>query len=162
MKHHPYFKKLLTGGERIAYGGRVLNEGGLQSIPQLNFPGGALVRCSAGFVNLAKIKGIHNAMKSGMLAAEAAYDTVASLGEQEQEEEGQSAADMSGYNKAVRESWVWEDLKEVRNMRPSFTTPLKLWGGIVYSGLDSMILRGRTPWTFRMKGTDAGHTKKAS
>ena len=165
MKHHPYFKKLLTGGERIAYGGRVINEGGLQSVPKLNFPGGALIGCSAGFVNVAKIKGTHNAMKSGMLAAEAAFDAVSAIDNQasEGESEGNSlAADMSAYNKSLRESWVWEDLKEVRNIRPSFLTPLGFFGGVAYSGLDSLILKGRTPWTFHFKGTDAEHTKQAS
>ena len=78
MKHHPYFRELLSGdATRIAYGGRTLNEGGLQSIPsKLHFPGGALVGCSAGFVNVPKIKGTHNAMKSGILAAEAAFDAI--------------------------------------------------------------------------------------
>lgn len=157
MKHHPYFAKLLANGERLAYGARTLNEGGLQSVPRLHFPGGALVGCAAGFVNVAKIKGTHNAMKSGMLAAEAAFDAVTSSADTSTE----AGADMSKYDVALRESWVWKDLKEVRNLRPSFNTPLGLWGGIAYSGVDSLLLKGRTPWTFRTKIGDAKHTKRA-
>jgi len=157
MKHHPYFTNLLSGSStRIAYGARSLNEGGLQSIPTLHFPGGALIGCSAGFVNVAKIKGTHNAMKSGMLAAEAAFDVATS-------EKG-ALADMSTYSTALKNSWVYADLYEVRNLRPSFNSPLGLWGGIMYSGLDSLILKGRTPWTFRnsKKLTDAQHTEHAA
>jgi electron-transferring-flavoprotein dehydrogenase len=159
MKHHPYFADLLSGNStRLAYGARTLNEGGLQSVPKLHFPGGALIGCSAGFVNIAKIKGTHNAMKSGMVAAEAAYDAVADLAVAEDK-----AADMSGYEKALKDSWVWSDLNEVRNLRPSFNTRLGVWGGIVYSGIDSLLLKGRTPWTFRNSPqNDAQHTQPAS
>jgi electron-transferring-flavoprotein dehydrogenase len=150
MKHHPYFTKLLTGGERIAYGGRTLNEGGIQSIPKVSFPGGALIGCSAGFVNVPKIKGAHNAMKTGMLAAEAAYDIV----------EGEEK-DMSSYEENLKKSWVWKEMREVRNMRPSFNTPMGIWGGILYSGVDSIFLKGRVPWTFRTTTSDAAHTKRA-
>lgn len=170
MKHHPFFSTLLEGGERIGYGARVLNEGGLQSVPRLAFPGGALVGCAAGFVNIAKIKGTHNAMKSGMLAAEAAYEAISE--ERVVEESsgggggagaGAGAVDMSAYDRRLRESWVWEDLKEVRNVRASFKTPLGIWGGVLYSGVDTLLLKGRVPWTFRNKSgeTDAGHTKRA-
>lgn len=157
MKHHPYFTKLLTGGERLAYGARVLNEGGLQSVPRLDFPGGALIGCSAGFVNLAKIKGTHNAMKSGMLAAESAYAAL----ENSSENESETPVDMSGYDSALRNSWVWEDLNAVRNLRASFNTGLGIWGGIAYSGVDSLFFKGRTPWTFHHHGTDAKHTRPA-
>ncbi|KAF7792219.1 hypothetical protein EIP86_003253 [Pleurotus ostreatoroseus] len=159
MKHHPYFRDLLSGNAtRLAYGARTLNEGGLQSVPTLNFPGGALIGCSAGFVNLAKIKGTHNAMKSGMLAAEAAYDAVTSSSSSSDE-----PTDMSAYDRALHASWVHTDLHEVRNLRPSFNTPLRLWGGVAYSGLDSLVLRGRTPWTFRHSAaSDARHTQRAA
>src|SRR3954451_966333 len=116
MKHHPYLRKLLSSpkSERLSYGARVLNEGGLQSVPKLNLPGGALIGCSAGFVNIAKIKGTHNAMKSGMLAAEAAWNNVhpATEAEANKEEESQAsgAADMAPYDRALRESWVYSDL----------------------------------------------------
>ncbi|KDQ54093.1 hypothetical protein JAAARDRAFT_196855 [Jaapia argillacea MUCL 33604] len=160
MKHHPYFQTLLSGdATRIAYGARTLNEGGLQSIPKLSFPGGALIGCSAGFVNVPKIKGTHNAMKTGMLAAEAAYDAVAKTSHESEE-----AADMTKYEETFKNSWVYEELKEVRNLRPSFNTPLGVFGGVMYSGLDTYILKGRVPWTFRnkQKVTDASHTKRAS
>ena len=156
MKHHPYFAKLLSGDSaRIAYGARTLNEGGLQSVPKLHFPGGALVGCSAGFVNIAKIKGTHNAMKTGMLAAEAAFDALSA--------DSSAPVDMSAYEKAFKESWVYSDLYEVRNLRPSFNTPLGIFGGIAYSGIDTLLLKGRTPWTFRNSPmTDAAHTHRAS
>ena len=160
MKHHPYFRDLLSGDStRIAYGGRTLNEGGLQSLPQLHFPGGALIGCSAGMVNVAKIKGTHNAMKSGMLAAEAAYDAL-----EKQPADDPTPTDMSAYATAFRNSWAHADLHEVRNLRPSFNTALGIWGGIAYSGVDSLLLKGRTPWTFRntAKLSDAAHTKRAS
>jgi electron-transferring-flavoprotein dehydrogenase len=149
MKHHPYFAKLLANGERLAYGGRTLNEGGLQSIPKLHFPGGALIGCSAGFVNVPKIKGTHNAMKSGMIAAEAAFCAL------------EGSSDMSVYEENLKKSWVWDELREVRNLRPSFNTPLGIWGGMAYSGLDSLILKGRVPWTFRTQTSDSAHTKRA-
>ncbi|KAI0037014.1 FAD/NAD-P-binding domain-containing protein [Vararia minispora EC-137] len=155
MKHHPFFTKLLGGdSSRIAYGARTLNEGGLQSVPALNFPGGALIGCSAGFVNISKIKGTHNAMKTGMLAAETAYEVATS--------EVEGPADMSPYYRAYKKSWVYNDLYEVRNIRPSFGTSLGLLGGIAYAGFDSL-LRGRLPWTFRNPQTsDAAHTKRAA
>ena len=154
LKHHPLFRNLLEGGERIAYGGRTLNEGGIQSLPKLYFPGGALIGCAAGTLNVPKIKGTHNAMKSGMVASETAFKILEDMG-------GKEPADMSGYEKALKESWVWKELMEVRNIRPSFNTPLGIWGGIAYSGVDSLFLKGRVPWTFKHGGSDAAHTKRA-
>jgi electron-transferring-flavoprotein dehydrogenase len=154
MKHHPYFRSLLVPtdagppAERIAYAARVLTEGGLQSVPKLHFPGGALIGCSAGFVNVAKIKGTHNAMKSGMLAAEGAVQALEALDGKEGEEGTAAAADMGAYDRALHASWVRDDLHEVRNLRPSFGTALGIWGGIAYSGVDSLLLKGRVPWTF--------------
>ncbi|KAF9446173.1 hypothetical protein P691DRAFT_794837 [Macrolepiota fuliginosa MF-IS2] len=137
LKHHPYFCKLLSGdSEQLSYAAHVLNEGSLQSVPRLYFLGGALIGCAAGFVNTAKIKGTHNAMKTGLLAAESAFST----------------------------SWVYEDLHEVRNMRPAFNTKLCLWGGMMYSGIDSLFLKGKTPWTFQLilSSLDSSHTEPAS
>lgn len=176
MKHHPFFANILKDGECLAYGARALNEGGLQSIPKLHFPGGALIGCSAGFLNVPKIKGTHNAMKSGMLAAETAYAALyphlasAKSPEAEAAESADSAGgeategplDMSAYEQAVKDSWIWKELKEVRNLRPSFHNPLGLWGGMAYSGVDSLILKGRVPWTFRNKVEDYQATKKIS
>ncbi|KAJ9110093.1 hypothetical protein QFC19_001764 [Naganishia cerealis] len=156
MKHHPFFKDLLEGGECLAYGARVLNEGGLQSIPKLHFPGGALIGCSAGFLNVPKIKGTHNAMKSGMLAAEAAIEALDKV------EETGEPIDMSGYEQGFKDSWIHKELHEVRNLRPSFHNPLGLWGGMAYSGVDSLFLKGRVPWTFRNSQEDHQATKPAS
>lgn len=160
MKLHPYVRSLLEGGERLAYGGRTLNEGGLQSVPKLHFPGGALIGCSAGFVNVAKIKGTHNAMKSGMVAAEAAFDAIMAAPEDVEAPES-DPLNMEAYETSLKASWVWKDLHEVRNLRPSFNTRLGIWGGMAYSGLDSLFLRGRTPWTFHNRISDAAHTKPA-
>ncbi|WWD06282.1 hypothetical protein V865_004371 [Kwoniella europaea PYCC6329] len=165
MKHHPFFANILKDGQCIAYGARALNEGGYQSIPKLNFPGGALIGCSAGFLNVPKIKGTHNAMKSGMLAAESAFESItssSSSSEDASESETAEPIDMSGYAKVMENSWVYKELKEVRNLRPSFHNPLGLWGGMAYSGLDSLILKGRVPWTFRNNWEDYETTKKAS
>jgi electron-transferring-flavoprotein dehydrogenase len=133
FKTHPAIRPTFEDGRRIAYGARALNEGGFQSIPRLDFPGGALVGCAAGFVNVPKIKGSHTAMKSGMVAAEAVF---ARLG-------GDTRASVRG---ALERSWVWDELYRARNIRPSFR--LGLWGGLAYSAFDTYVLRGRAPWTF--------------
>lgn len=158
MKHHPFFAKVLEGGDCLAYGARALNEGGYQSIPKLHFPGGALIGCSAGFLNVPKIKGTHNAMKSGMVAAEAAMDALS----QRNEENLYAPIDLVEYKKRLDESWVIPELYEVRNIRPSFHGPLGFWGGLLYSGIDSMILKGRAPWTFHHGKQDHEYTKPAS
>ena len=131
FKTHPAIRPIFEGGRRISYGARALNEGGFQAIPQLDFPGGSIIGCAAGFLNVAKIKGSHTAMKSGMIAAEAVFARL-----------GGAAAD---YRRAMAESWVWDELHRVRNIRPSFRWGL--WGGLAYSVLDTYVLRGRAPWT---------------
>jgi electron-transferring-flavoprotein dehydrogenase len=133
FKTHPAIRATFEGGRRIAYGARALNEGGFQSIPRLDFPGGALIGDTAGFLNVPKIKGSHTAMKSGMVAAEAVF---ARLG-------GNAGARV---RQALEHSWVWDELYRVRNIRPSFR--LGLWGGLAYSAFDTFVLRGRAPWTF--------------
>jgi len=133
FKTHPSIRSTFEGGRRIAYGARALNEGGFQSIPRLDFPGGALIGDTAGFLNVPKIKGSHTAMKSGMVAAEAVF---ARLG-------GNAGAQV---RHALEQSWVWDELYRVRNIRPSFR--LGLWGGLAYSAFDTFVLRGRAPWTF--------------
>jgi electron-transferring-flavoprotein dehydrogenase len=153
MKHHPLYRKVIEGGKCLAYGARALNEGGYQSIPRCAFPGGALIGDTAGFLNVPKVKGTHTSMKSGMLAAEAAYPALADA--------DASSIFLYGYEDALRESWIWKELKQVRNMRPSFHTPLGIYGGIMYSGLEAFVLRGLEPWTFSHKGTDAAATKTA-
>ncbi len=109
VKHHPRIREMLEGGKRISYGARALTEGGLQSVPKLAFPGGALIGCGAGFMNVPRIKGSHNAMKTGMLAAKAAF---AALGE------GRSGDTLEAYEEAYRQSHVYKDLKRVRNVKP--------------------------------------------
>ena len=135
FKTHPVIRPIFEGGRRISYGARALNEGGLQSIPKLTFPGGALIGCAAGFLDVAKLKGSHTAMLSGMIAAEAAFAAVADGGERE----------ITHYSEALKASWLWDDLSRVRNIRPGFRWGL--WGGLIHAAFDSFILRGRAPWT---------------
>lgn len=125
FKQHPFVRKYLEGGKRLSYGARAINEGGLQSVPKLTFPGGALIGCSAGFVNVPRIKGTHNAMKTGMLAAEAAFDKLAG---------GVGSGDtLSAYEASWKESWVYEDLFKVRNVKPGLKAGLML--GNLHGGL---------------------------
>jgi electron-transferring-flavoprotein dehydrogenase len=142
FKTHPAIRDTFAGGKRLAYGARAINEGGLQSVPSLAFPGGALVGCSAGFVNLPRIKGSHNAMKTGMLAAEAAF---AALGE------GRQRDTLAAYDEAWRTSWVYEDLWKVRNVKPGLKWGL--WAGMVHGGaqmwLADLGLGALAPWTLR-------------
>ncbi len=109
-KHHPEIAELLAGGKRVAYGARAINEGGWQSVPKLAFPGGALIGCAAGFVNVPRIKGSHTAMKSGMLAAESIATAIAA---------GQEKTELADYDAAVRSSWIAEELKKVKNAQPA-------------------------------------------
>ena len=143
FKTHPAVRPLLEGGRRVAYGARAINEGGLQSIPKLVFPGGALIGCSAGFVNVPRIKGTHNAMKTGMLAAEAAYQAIG--------DGGDGGDELSDYVRAFRKSWAYKDLHRVRNARPALAKfGIKL--GTLYSGIDMWLnnlgLGFLVPWTF--------------
>jgi electron-transferring-flavoprotein dehydrogenase len=149
FKTHPAVRDTFEGGRRIAYGARALNEGGWQSIPKLTFPGGALIGCSAGFLNVPKIKGSHTAMKSGMLAAEAVFDLL--NGEE-------ATAEAVSYRQKLETSWVAEELKAVRNIRPSFRKGFVL--GFLYSAIDTVLLRGKAPWTFR-NHSDHDRLKKA-
>ncbi len=126
FKHHPLIEQVLRGGRRVAYGARAITEGGFQSVPKLFFPGGVLIGCSAGFVNVPRIKGSHNAMKTGMLAAEAAYAAL---------QEGRAGDELPSYEHAYRKSWVFTDLKRVRNVKPMWSK-LGLVGGLALGGLD--------------------------
>ena len=156
LKQHPMYRNVLEGGKCISYGARALIEGGFQSIPKVAFPGGALIGDSAGFVNVPKVKGTHNAIKSGMLAAEAAWTALSGAGA-----EDAGSVFLYDYEDSLRKSPIWKELKEVRNMRPSFHTPLGLYGGVMYSGLEAFILKGRVPWTFKHKVADHAATKPA-
>ncbi|XP_031276928.1 electron transfer flavoprotein-ubiquinone oxidoreductase, mitochondrial isoform X2 [Pistacia vera] len=135
LKHHSAIKQLLEGGTVIQYGACTLNEGGFQSIPYPVFPGGAIIGCSAGFLNVPKIKGTHTAMKSGMLAAEAAFGAV------------HEGLNMETYWDNLKNSWVWEELRRARNYRPAFE--YGLFPGLAISALEHYILRGRSPFTLK-------------
>ena len=135
FKTHPEMRKHFEGGRRITYGARALNEGGLQSMPKLTFPGGALIGDTAGFMNVPKIKGTHTAMKSGMLAAEAVAEALPPA----------APAELPAIRE-LRASWVWRSCR-VRNVRPAFAK-FGLWGGLAYSAFDTYLLRGKAPWTF--------------
>jgi electron-transferring-flavoprotein dehydrogenase len=132
-KQHPSVRRHLEGGRRVSYGARAINEGGWQAVPTLAFPGGALIGCSAGFVNVPRIKGSHTAMKSGMLAAEAAFAAIAA---------GRSADTLSDYDSALRTSWVAKELKLVRNVEPLVAK----WGGTI-----GTLLAGADMWMRYLK-----------
>jgi electron-transferring-flavoprotein dehydrogenase len=136
FKTHPSVRSVFEGGRRVSYGARALNEGGFQSIPKLTFPGGCLVGCTAGFLNVPKIKGTHTAMKSGMLAAEAVFDAIS-----------QDITEASSYQQKLQDSWLWNELYKVRNIRPSFSKGFV--AGMIYSAFDTYIFRGKAPWTFK-------------
>jgi electron-transferring-flavoprotein dehydrogenase len=151
FKTHPRVRRMLEGGRRVAYGARALNEGGFQSIPKLTFPGGLLVGDTAGFLNVPKIKGTHTAIKSGTLAAETIHGALGA--------NGAGGLELEDYPQRLRESWLWDELRKVRNIRPSFRWGL--WGGMAYGGIDTYLLRGRAPWTLHHHA-DHACMKKAS
>lgn len=156
LKHHPEIARFLTGGTRISYGARAITEGGLQSVPKLAFPGGALIGCAAGFVNLPRIKGSHNAMKTGMLAAEAAFEAL---------QAGRGADVLESYETAYKKSWVYKDLKRVRNAKPLWSRFGTALGGVLLTGIDLWIgqLTGGLSvfGTLKHGKTDAAATGKA-
>ncbi len=152
FKHHPKIASLLTNGRRIAYGARALNEGGFQSIPKVVFPGGLIIGCSAGFLNVPKIKGSHTAMKSGMLAAETIvehFNAATPL---------TSGMELSSYEDKLKQSWIYEELHKARNIRPAFKWGF--WSGLIYAALDTLLLRGKAPWTLKHHGNDHDALKK--
>jgi len=142
FKTHPAIRDTFAGGKRLAYGARAINEGGLQSVPQLAFPGGALIGCAAGFVNLPRIKGSHNAMKTGMLGAEAAFAALAA---------GRAHDTLASYPDAFRKSWVYAELHKVRNVKPGLRWGM--WQGSLHGGihmwLNDLGLGALVPWTLR-------------
>jgi len=150
FKTHEAVRPYFEGGKRIAYGARAINEGGFQSIPKLVFPGGALIGCTAGFLNVPKIKGSHNAMKTGMLCAEAVFERLTNG------DEGRGVLD--NYVEKFERSWVYEELYKVRNFRPAFH-----WGllpGLALGGLELLVLRGKSPWTLGHGKPDHERTGK--
>jgi electron-transferring-flavoprotein dehydrogenase len=143
FKTHSEIRGTFEGGRRISYGARALNEGGLQCLPKLTFPGGVLIGDDAGTLNMPKIKGTHTAMKSGMMAAEAAFDALA---------EDAPMPELISYAATFKASWVQRELYEARNVRPSFK-----WGliiGSIYTSIDQILLRGHAPWTLSHSRVD--------
>ena len=150
-KTHPEIRKFLDGGKRIAYGARALTAGGVQSLPTLIFPGGALLGDDAGFLNAARIKGSHTAIKSGMLAAEACF---AALANERQRDE------LSAYPEAYKNSWLYEELHKARNFKPWMAKGLKL--GSIMFGIDQIVFGGKAPWTLHHTTPDHAKLKPAS
>ncbi len=154
FKHHPLVAELLEGGKRVAYGARAISEGGWQSIPKMTFPGGALLGCSAGLVNVPRIKGNHNAMLSGIAAAEAAAAAIAA---------GREGDEITEYEMDVRSGPIARDLKPVRNVKPIWSK-LGLWPSLALGGFDMWVanLTGWNPLgTWKHGKTDAAATGKA-
>jgi electron-transferring-flavoprotein dehydrogenase len=147
FKTHPSIRDTFAGGKRVGYGARAINEGGLQSVPALAFAGGALIGCAAGFVNLPRIKGSHNAMKTGMLAAESVVDALAA---------GRAHDTLADYPQRYRQSWVYDDLHKVRNVKPGMKWGL--WAGTLHGGLQMWLndlkLGALVPWTLGHKMPD--------
>ncbi len=144
FKTHPEIRKYLEGGKRLAYGARALTAGGLQSLPRLIFPGGGLIGDDAGFLNAARIKGSHAAIKSGMLAAEAAFDAIG---------QGRQADALTAYPAAFRDSWLYTELHKARNFKPYMKKGLYM--GSLLFGIDQILFRGKAPWTLH---NTADHT----
>ena len=140
FKTHPAIKKFIEGGKRISYGARALIEGGIQSLPKMYMPGALLIGCDAGTLNMPKIKGSHTAMKSGMIAAEAIIECL------------NESKDLSIYEEKFKKSWVHKELYEARNVKPSFSWGLIL--GIIFTGIDQILFRGKLPFTLEHKHAD--------
>lgn len=149
FKTHPAIAPVFEGAKRIGYGARAINEGGFQSLPKLAFPGGVLVGCAAGTLNVPKIKGSHTAMKSAMVAAEAIAEALA----------GDRPDTVAAYPQKLEASWVWEELKLVRNIRPGFAK-YGFYGGLVNAALETYVFKGKAPWTLK-NHADYKELKKA-
>ncbi len=153
FKTHPAIRPYFEGGKRIGYGARAITEGGFQSVPKLTFPGGALIGCSAGFVNVPRIKGSHNAMKSGMMAADAAFDAVTA---------GRTHDELTAYTDAYERSHVYKDLKRVRNVKP-FWSRFGTIIGVGFGAADMWLnqIFGTSPFTLKHGKTDAASLEPA-
>jgi electron-transferring-flavoprotein dehydrogenase len=150
FKTHPEIRKTFDGGKRVSYGARAITAGGLQSLPKLVFPGGALLGDEAGFLNASRIKGSHCAIKSAMLAADAAHEAL---------EAGRTSDELSTYPQAFRSSWLYDELHRARNFKPWMSKGL--YTGTLMVGIDQVLFRGKAPWTLRHKGADHQQTKPA-
>ena len=150
-KTHPTIRAFLEGGKRVAYGARAINASGLQSLPKLVFPGGALLGCDAGFLNAPRIKGSHAAIKSGMLAAEAAFEALA---------DDRSHDELTAYSQSFATSWLHDELHRARNFKPYLDKGLVT--GAVLWGIDQLIFRGKAPWTLHRSQADHQKLKPAA
>ena len=139
---------MLEGGKRIAFGARALIEGGIQSLPKMFMPGALLIGCDAGTLNMPKIKGSHTAMKSGIIAGESIFEHI------------KNKIDLSIYEKKFKESWAYKELYSARNVKPSFSWGLIL--GIIFTGIDQILFRGKLPFTLKHKHADHETLKPAS
>jgi electron-transferring-flavoprotein dehydrogenase len=142
-KTHPAIRTFLEGGKRLGYGARAINASGLQSLPKLVFPGGALIGCDAGFLNAPRIKGSHAAIKTGMLAADAAFDAVVA---------GRSQDALDAYPAAFASSWLYDELHRARNFKPYLDKGL-MTGALLW-GVDQHVFRGKAPWTLHRRKAD--------
>ena len=147
FKTHPAIKKMIEGGKRISYGARALIEGGFQSLPKMFMPGALLIGCDAGTLNMPKIKGSHTAMKSGIIAAEAINEHI------------KNDKDLSNFEEKFKQSWLYDELYKARNVKPSFSWGLIL--GIIFTGIDQILFRGKLPFTLRHKHADHQTLKSA-
>jgi electron-transferring-flavoprotein dehydrogenase len=152
-KTHPKIRRYLDGGKRIAYGARAVNKGGLQSLPKLTFPGGMLVGCTAGFLNGAKIKGAHTAIKTGMLAAESVQAALQS--------DSAASAELTDFEDKVKSSWVYEELYRGRNFGPGLAKFGNFWGA-AFAFIDQNIFFGKLPFTWHKKDADHEALQRAS
>jgi electron-transferring-flavoprotein dehydrogenase len=143
FKTHPSIRDFFAGGKRVAYGARAIASGGLQSLPKLVFPGGALIGDEAGFLNASRIKGSHAAIKSGMLAAETAIEAL---------QAGRAQDELAAYPQAFRASWLHEELYRARNFKPWMAKGL--YTGSLMFGIDQVLFRGRAPWTLHHDHAD--------
>ena len=153
-KQHSAIRELLAGGQRISYGARAVNKGGSQSLPKLTFPGGLLVGCEAGFLNPAKIKGSHTAMKSGMLAAESIFAALALDG-------AAADAELDRYAERVRASWLWDELHRGRNFSAGIAKLGTFVGGAL-AFVEQNLLSGRAPWTLHNRVEDHARLREAA
>ncbi|HRO59656.1 MAG TPA: electron transfer flavoprotein-ubiquinone oxidoreductase [Burkholderiaceae bacterium] len=151
FKTHPAIRQFLEGGKRLSYGARAITAGGINSLPDFVFPGGCLIGCDAGFLNASRIKGSHAAIKTGMLAAEAAFDAVAA---------GRSGDRLSAYPEAFRASWLHDELHRARNFKPSMGKGL--WLGTLLVGIDQVVFKGKAPWTMHNRKPDHEYLKPAA
>ncbi len=149
-KTHPAIRSFLEGGRRVAYGARAITAGGFNALPRFVFPGGCLVGCDAGFLNASRIKGSHAAIKTGMLAAEAAFEALGA---------GRSHDELRGYADAFSESWLHDELYRARNFKPAMSKGL--WLGTALVGIDQVLFRGRAPFTLHSRQPDHAYLKPA-